>query len=157
MITNDLYFTFIKIPSNYKSLLVCKSWYKNIIGDIKKKKIEFYDIQLYNAINNKHVFLLYSAYDRVLSQAYNNVILNIMKIIIKDYDIKDIIMEKFIENYKQLSIIISIYKNYNPANPANPETHNIKYIRDFDNIERYIADEYANILSKYYNYNIILT
>lgn len=154
MITNDLYFTFIKIPSNYKCLLVCKSWYKNIIGDIKKKKIEFYDIQLYNAINNKHVFLLYSAYDRVLSQAYNNVILNIMKIIIKDYDIKDIIMEKFIENYKQLSIIISIYKNYNPA---NPETHNIKYIRDFDNIERYIADEYANILSKYYNYNIILT
>jgi len=160
MITNDLYFTFIKIPSNYKCLLVCKSWYKNIIWDIKKKKIEFYDIQLYNAINNKHVFLLYSAYDRVLSQAYNNVILNIMKIIIKDYDIKDIIMEKFIENYKQLSIIISIYKNYNPANPANPanpETHNIKYIRDFDNIEMYIADEYANILSKYYNYNIILT
>ena len=157
MITNDLYFTFIKIPSNYKSLLVCKSWYKNIIGDIKKKKIEFYDIQLYNAINNKHIFLLYSAYDRVLSQAYNNVILNIMKIIIKDYDIKDIIMEKFIENYKQLSIIISIYKNYNTANTANTETDNIKYIRDFDNIERYIADEYANILSKYYNYNIILT
>lgn len=160
MITNDLYFTFIKIPSNYKSLLVCKSWYKNIIGDIKKKKIEFYDIQLYNAINNKHIFLLYSAYDRVLSQAYDNVILNIMKIIIKDYDIKDIIMEKFIENYKQLSIIISIYKNYNTANTANTantETDNIKYIRDFDNIERYIADEYANILSKYYNYNIILT
>lgn len=160
MITNDLYFTFIKIPSNYKCLLVCKSWYKNIIWDIKKKKIEFYDIQLYNAINNKHVFLLYSAYDRVLSQAYNNVILNIMKIIIKDYDIKDIIMEKFIENYKQLSIIISIYKNYNTANTANTantETDNIKYIRDFDNIERYIADEYANILSKYYNYNIILT
>ena len=154
MITNDLYFTFIKIPSNYKCLLVCKSWYKNIIGDIKKKKIEFYDIQLYNAINNKHIFLLYSAYDRVLSQAYDNVILNIMKIIIRDYDIKDIIMEKFIENYKQLSIIISIYKNYNTA---NTETDNIKYIRDFDNIERYIADEYANILSKYYNYNIILT
>lgn len=154
MITNDLYFTFIKIPSNYKCLLVCKSWYKNIIGDIKKKKIEFYDIQLYNAINNKHIFLLYSAYDRVLSQAYDNVILNIMKIIIKDYDIKDIIMEKFIENYKQLSIIISIYKNYNTA---NTETDNIKYIRDLDNIERYIADEYANILSKYYNYNIILT
>ena len=155
MITNDLYFTFIKIPSNYKCLLECNSWYKNIIGDIKKKKIEFYDIQLYNAINNKHIFLLYSAYDRGLSQAYDNVILNI--IITKDYDIKDIIMEKFIENYKQLSIIISIYKNYNTANTANTETDNIKYIRDFDNIERYIADEYANILSKYYNYNIILT
>ena len=164
MITGDLYFTFIKIPSNYKYLLVCKSWHKNIIGDIKKRKIEFYDMQLYNAINNKHIFLLYRAYDKVLLQAYDNVIINIMKIIIKDADIRDKIMEKFIENYKQLSIIISIFHNYNTtaivanaANAATIATHNIKYTSDDDNIEKYIADEYANILSKYYNYNIILT
>ena len=161
MITGDLYFTFIKIPSNYKYLLVCKSWHKNIIGDIKKWKIEFYDMQLYNAINNKHIFLLYSAYDKVLLQAYDNVIINIMKIIIKDADIRDKIMEKFIENYKQLSIIISIFHNYNTtaiaANAATIATQNIKYTSDDDNIEKYIADEYANILSKYYNYNIILT
>ncbi len=167
MITGDLYFTFIKIPSNYKCLLVCKSWHKNIIGDIKKRKIEFYDMQLYNAINNKHIFLLYRAYDKVLLQAYDNVIINIMKIIIKDADIRDKIMEKFIENYKQLSIIISIFHNYNTtaivANAANAvnaatiATQNIKYTSDDDNIEKYIADEYANILSKYYNYNIILT
>jgi hypothetical protein len=164
MITGDLYFTFIKIPSNYKYLLVCKSWHKNIIGDIKKRKIEFYDMQLYNAINNKHIFLLYRAYDKVLLQAYDNVIINIMKIIIKDADIRDKIMEKFIENYKQLSIIISIFHNYNTtaivanaANAATIATQNIKYTSDDDNIEKYIADEYANILSKYYNYNIILT
>ena len=161
MITGDLYFTFIKIPSNYKCLLVCKSWHKNIIGDIKKRKIDFYDMQLYNAINNKHIFLLYSAYDKVLLQAYDNVIINIMKIIIKDADIRDKIMEKFIENYKQLSIIISIFHNYNTtaiaANAATIATQNIKYTSDDDNIEKYIADEYANILSKYYNYNIILT
>ena len=162
MITGDLYFTFIKIPSNYKCLLVCKSWHKNIIGDIKKRKIEFYDMQLYNAINNKHIFLLYSAYDKVLLQAYDNVIINIMKIIIKDADIRDKIMEKFIENYKQLSIIISIFHNYNTtaivaANATNATNQNIKYTSDDDNIEKFIADEYANILSKYYNYNIILT
>jgi len=164
MITGDLYFTFIKIPSNYKCLLVCKSWHKNIIGDIKKRKIEFYDMQLYNAINNKHIFLLYSAYDKVLLQAYDNVIKNIMNVIINDADIIDKIMEKFIENYKQLSIIISIFHNYNTtaiaanaANAANAATQNIKDIGDIDNIEKYIADEYAGILSKYYNYNIILT
>jgi hypothetical protein len=159
MITGDLYFTFIKIPSNYKCLLVCKSWHKNIIGDIKKRKIDFYDMQLYNAINNKHIFLLYSAYDKVLLQAYDNVIINIMKIIIKDADIRDKIMEKFIENYKQLSIIISIFHNYNTTAivAANTANQNIKYTSDDDNIEKFIADEYANILSKYYNYNIILT
>lgn len=159
MITGDLYFTYIKIPSNYKCLLVCKSWHKNIIGDIKKRKIEFYDMQLYNAINNKHIFLLYSAYDKVLLQAYDNVIINIMKIIIKDADIRDKIMEKFIENYKQLSIIISIFHNYNTTAivAANAANQNIKYTSDDDNIEKFIADEYANILSKYYNYNIILT
>jgi len=158
MINNDLYFTFIKIPSNYKCLLVCKSWYKNIIGDIKKRKMEFYDMQIYNAINNKHIFLLYSAYDKVLLQAYDNVIINIMKIIIKDDYIKDKIMEKFIENYKKLSIIISIFNNYNNNNNNN-NMNNTQDMQDNsnDDIEKYIADEYANILSKYYNYNIILT
>ena len=82
-----------------------------------------------------------------------------MKIIIKDADIRDKIMEKFIENYKQLSIIISIFHNYNTTAivAANAANQNIKYTSDDDNIEKFIADEYANILSKYYNYNIILT
>jgi ATP phosphoribosyltransferase len=79
-----------------------------------------------------------------------------MKIIIKDADIRDKIMEKFIENYKQLSIIISIFHNYNTT-AIVATNQNIKYTSDDDNIEKFIADEYANILSKYYNYNIILT
>jgi len=158
MISHDLYFTFIKIPSNHKCLLVCKYWHKNIIGDIKKRKIEFYDMQLYNAINNKHIFILYSAADSVLLQAYDNIIINIMKIIIKDPDIKDKIMDRFIENYKQLSIIISIFNNYNYNTTANAAiTANAANAKDTDNIEKYIADEYANILNKYYNYHIILT
>ena len=37
MINNDLYFTFIKISSNYRNLIVCKYWYKNIIKDILEK------------------------------------------------------------------------------------------------------------------------
>ena len=161
MISHDLYFTFIKIPSTHKCLLVCKYWHKNIIGDIKKRKIEFYDMQLYNAINNKHIYILYSAADSVLLQAYDNIIINIMKIIINDPDIKDKIMDRFIENYKQLSIIISIFHNYNTAaitaNPTAQHTQHTQHAKDIDNIEKYIADEYANILNKYYNYHIILT
>ena len=140
MINNDLYFTFIKISSNYRNLIVCKYWYKNIIKDIKKKKIDFYDIQLYNAINNKHLFLLYKPFDNIILNAYNNIILNIIKIVINDEDIKDKIMDRIIENYKQLSIIIEIYHNYNT----------------YSNLESHIADEYSKILCKYYDYNIIL-
>jgi hypothetical protein len=78
-----------------------------------------------------------------------------MKIIIKDPDIKDKIMDRFIENYKQLSIIISIFNNYNYNTTANAAiTENTANAKD---IEKYIADEYANILNKYYNYHIILT
>ena len=165
MITNDLYFTFIKISSNYTNLIVCKYWYKNIIKDIKKKKIDFYDIQLYNAINNKHIFLLYNERDNVLLRAYDNIILNIMKNIINDNDVKYKIMDKMIDNYKQLSIIIAIFYNYNTDTTNNTinANNNIyinntnNYVKDkFDNIEKYIAEEYSKMLSKYYNYNIIL-
>ena len=47
-------------------------------------------------------------------------------------------MEKFIENYKQLSIIISIFHNYNTTAivAANATNQNIKYTSDDDNIEK---------------------
>jgi hypothetical protein len=62
-------------------------------------------------------------------------------------------MDKMIDNYKQLSIIIAIFYNYNTDTTNN--TNN--YAKDkFDNIEKYIAEEYSKMLSKYYNYNIIL-
>ena len=152
MIYNDLYFTFIKISSNYKNLMVCKYWYKNIIKNIKKKKLDFYDIQLYNAINNKYVFLLYSAFDKIILQAYDNIILKIIKNVINDEDIKDKIMDRMIENYKQLSIIIALFYNYNTSTNITTINDNDK----FYNIEKYIAEEYSKLLSKYYNYNIIL-
>jgi len=158
MINNDLYFTFIKISSNYTNLMVCKYWYKNIIKDIKKKKLEFYDTQLYYAINNKHMYLSYSKFDKILLSAYDNIILNIIKNVINDEDIKDNFMNKMIENYKQLSIIIAIFYNYNTNTNTNTST-NITNRNDddkFDNIEKYIAEDYSKLLSQYYNYNIIL-
>lgn len=158
MINNDLYFTFIKISSNYTNLMVCKYWYKNIIKDIKKKKLEFYDTQLYYAINNKHMYLSYSKFDKILWSAYDNIILNIIKNVINDEDIKDNFMNKMIENYKQLSIIIAIFYNYNTNTNTNTST-NITNRNDddkFDNIEKYIAEDYSKLLSQYYNYNIIL-
>ena len=158
MINNDLYFTFIKISSNYTNLMVCKYWYKNIIKDIKKKKLDFYDTQLYYAINNKHMYLSYSKFDKILLSAYDNIILNIIKNVINDEDIKDNFMNKMIENYKQLSIIIAIFYNYNTNTNTNTST-NITNRNDddkFDNIEKYIAEDYSKLLSQYYNYNIIL-
>ncbi len=154
MINNDLYFTFIKISSNYTNLMVCKYWYKNIIKDIKKKKLEFYDTQLYYAINNKHMYLSYSKFDKILLSAYDNIILNIIKNVINDEDIKDNFMNKMIENYKQLSIIIAIFYNYNTNTSTNITNRNDD--DKFDNIEKYIAEDYSKLLSQYYNYNIIL-
>ena len=154
MINNDLYFTFIKISSNYTNLMVCKYWYKNIIKDIKKKKLEFYDTQLYYAINNKHMYLSYSKFDKILLSAYDNIILNIIKNVINDEDIKDNFMNKMIENYKQLSIIIAIFYNYNTNTSTNITNRNDD--DKYDNIEKYIAEDYSKLLSQYYNYNIIL-
>ena len=154
MINNDLYFTFIKISSNYTNLMVCKYWYKNIIKDIKKKKLEFYDTQLYYAINNKHMYLSYSKFDKILLSAYDNIILNIIKNVINDEDIKDNFMNKMIENYKQLSIIIAIFYNYNTNTSTDITNRNDD--DKFDNIEKYIAEDYSKLLSQFYNYNIIL-
>jgi hypothetical protein len=52
-------------------------------------------------------------------------------------------MNNIIENYKKLSIIITLFNKNTSAN-------------NIDNIEKYIAEEYAKILSVYYDYNIIL-
>ena len=84
----------------------------------------------------------------------NNENLNMLWEVISDEDIKDKIMDRMIENYKQLSIIIAIFYNYNTSTNTNITTINDN--DKFDNIEKYIAEEYSKILSKYYNYNIIL-
>jgi hypothetical protein len=136
--------------------MVCKYWYKNIIKDIKKKKLEFYDTQLYYAINNKHMYLSYSKFDKILLSAYDNIILNIIKNVINDEDIKDNFMNKMIENYKQLSIIIAIFYNYNTNTNTSTNITNRNDDDKFDNIEKYIAEDYSKLLSQYYNYNIIL-
>jgi hypothetical protein len=143
MISNDLFFTFIKIKYDYKNLLVCKYWYMNICKHLKKKKKEFYDIQLYNAIQNKYIYMLYNITDDIIIRAHDNIINKLMNDIYKDNDIKDSIMNNIIENYKKLSIIISLFNKRAVTDDA-------------ETIEKYIADEYANLLSIYYDYNIIL-
>lgn len=143
MISNDLYFTFIKIKYDYKNLLVCKYWYTNICKHLKKKKEDFYDIQLYNAIQNKHIYILYNETDDIIIRAHDNIIKKLMNDIYRDNDIKNSIRNNIIENYKKLSVIITLFNK-------NTSSDNI------DNIEKYIAEEYANILSVYYDYNIIL-
>jgi hypothetical protein len=148
MINNDLFFTFIKIKYDYKNLLVCKYWYKNIIKHMKKKKEDFYDMKLYNAINNKYNYILYNNYDNIIVRAFDNIIHNIMKEIISDDDIKNSIMENIVENYKKLSIIITLYTITDIMKLGT------NYV---DNTEKCIAEEYAKILAKYYDYNIILT
>jgi uncharacterized membrane-anchored protein YjiN (DUF445 family) len=157
MINNELFFTFIKINYDYNNLLVCKYWYNNIIKHIKKKKENFYDMYLYNAIHNKYMYILYNSIDsvvinadinsndRVIVNAHNNIICNIMKEIIRDDDIKDNIMDRIIETYKKLSILISFY-NIIPG-----------LVNDTNYTEKYIADEYSNILKTYFDYGIILT
>jgi hypothetical protein len=66
-----------------------------------------------------------------------------MNDIYRDNDIKHSIMSNIIENYKKLSVIITLFNK-------NTSADNI------DNIEKYIAEEYAKILSVYYDYKIIL-
>lgn len=157
MINNELFFTFIKINYDYNNLLVCKYWYNNIIKHIKKKKENFYDMHLYNAIHNKYMYILYNSIDsivtntgidsndRVIVNAHNNIICNIMKEIIRDEDIKDNIMDRIIETYKKLSILITFY-NIIPG-----------LVNDTNYTEKYMADEYSNILKNYFDYGIILT
>jgi hypothetical protein len=157
MINNELFFTFIKINYDYNNLLVCKYWYNNIIKHIKKKKENFYDMHLYNAIHNKYMYILYNSIDsvvtntcidsndRVIVNAHNNIICNIMKEIIRDDDIKDNIMDRIIETYKKLSILITFYN-------IIPEL-----VNDTNYTEKYMADEYSNILKNYFDYGIILT
>jgi hypothetical protein len=145
MINNELFFTFIKIKYDYNNLLVCKYWYNNIIKHIKKKKEDFYDMHLYNAIHNKYIYILHNNNDNVIINAHNNIICNIMKEIIKDNDIKYNIMDSIIETYKKLSILITFY-NIIPA-----LENNINYT------EKYMANEYSDILKKYFDYGIILT
>ena len=157
MINNELFFTFIKINYDYNNLLVCKYWYNNIIKHIKKKREIFYDMRLYNAIHNKYMYILYNSIDsvvtntgidsndRVIVNAHNNIICNIMKEIIRDDDIKDNIMDRIIETYKKLSILITFY-NIIPG-----------LVNDTNYTEKYMADEYSNILKTYFDYGIILT
>jgi len=54
-------------------------------------------------------------------------------------------MDRIIETYKKLSILITFY-NIIPG-----------LVNDTNYTEKYMADEYSNILKNYFDYGIILT
>jgi hypothetical protein len=100
---------------------------------------------LYNSIDSVVTNTGIDSNDRVIVNAHNNIICNIMKEIIRDDDIKDNIMDRIIETYKKLSILITFY-NIIPG-----------LVNDTNYTEKYMADEYSNILKTYFDYGIILT
>jgi hypothetical protein len=100
---------------------------------------------LYNSIDSIVTNTGINSNDRVIVNAHNNIICNIMKEIIRDDDIKDNIMDRIIETYKKLSILITFY-NIIPG-----------LVNDTNYTEKYMADEYSNILKNYFDYGIILT
>lgn len=163
MISNDLYFTFIKIKYDYKNMLVCKYWYTKIRKHLKKKKENFYDMQLYNAITNKYMYVLYNKTDDIITRAHDNIIKILINDICRDNDIKNSMMDNIIENYKKLCIVIASFNKNNiririnrTDNRDNHDNYNSIENYNYNSIENYIAAEYAKILSDYYDYNIIL-
>ena len=126
-------------------MIIRRCWFANIgmqtSVSISKKRRRIFTI--YNAIQNKHIYILYNETDDIIIRAHDNIINKLMNDIYRDNDIKHSIMSNIIENYKKLSVIITLFNK-------NTSADNI------DNIEKYIAEEYAKILSVYYDYNIIL-
>lgn len=150
---DDLYFINIKIQPTYINSIVCKDWYNKTKDSLKNKKIEFFDLQLYNLLNNKCACYIRYKYtydidgliDRVniddgnnklFINAYNNLIHSLMEKIIKDLDIKMIIRSKIIDKYRKM---MGLYKKYK------------LFVYNFT--DRDIAEEYKMILIKYYEYN----
>ena len=165
-ITNDLYFTNIRITSSAVNAMVCKSWYLNIIAKLKKKKQTFYELQIYNLLINKYSdsyppfgynvrrrldFVdknnknnknnIYE--DNIFNIAYDNMIKNIFNYLSKDRVVFLNIKESLILYYTKY---FAIHKKY-----CRME---ILDVLDNEYIDKDIALEYKDILFKYYNHII---
>ena len=164
MIDNDLYFTHIFILPSAKNATVCKSWYSNVIRILKKKKQTFYELQIYNLIINK-----YSNYppqghnirrrldfesfgnnniydDNIFNIAYDNMIRDIFKYLKKDTVVFLNIKDSLILYFTKYD---AIYKKY-----CRMEILEMTDRGDSGYIDENIANEYKEILLKYYNYII---
>jgi hypothetical protein len=164
-ITSDLYFTNIHILPTAANATVCRSWYVNVIGILKKQKQTFYELQIYNLIvnkysnypprtynirrrldfaikNNKDNFNIFE--DNILNIAYDNMIKNIFEYLKTDKVVFLNIKESLREYYNRY---MSIHKKC-----CRME---ILDMLDNDYIDEDIAKEYKGMLLKYYNHIVV--
>jgi hypothetical protein len=159
-ITNDLYFTHININPSAINVMVCKNWYTNIIGVLKKKKQTFYELQIYNLIVNKYsnyppyrVYNIRRKIDFTENKGkYCETIHNIYNIA---YD--NMIKEMFNHLREDSAVFLNIkesmilyYNKYFDMYIKNSKPHILSY----DHIDENIANEYKKILKNHYNYVI---
>jgi hypothetical protein len=161
-ITNDLYFTNIRITPTAVNAMVCKNWYINIIKKLKKKKQTFYELQIYNLIINKYSNYPPFGYnvrrrldfadknnknniyeDNIFNIAYDNMIKNIFNYLKEDDIVFLNIKDNLILYYTKY---ITIHKKY-----CRME---ILDMLEREYVDKDIALEYKEILLKYYNHII---
>ena len=163
-ITSDLYFTNIHILPTAVNATVCKSWYVNVIKILKRQKQAFYELQIYNLIVNKYSDCpsLYNNRvrrrldftdnkknsnnifdDNIFNIAYDNMIKNIFEYLKADDVVFLNIKESLIQYYTRY---LSIHNKY-----CRME---ILDMLDNQYVDEDIANEYKEILLKYYNYII---
>ena len=163
-ITSDLYFTNIHILPTAVNATVCKNWYVNVIKILKRQKQAFYELQIYNLIVNKYNDCpsLYNNRvsrrldftdnknnnnnifdDNIFNIAYDNMIKNIFEYIKADDVVFLNIKESLIQYYTRY---LSIHNKY----------CRMEILDMLDNkyVDEDIANEYKEILLKYYNYII---
>jgi hypothetical protein len=165
-ITSDLYFANIRISPTAANATVCRSWYANVIGILKKQKQTFYELQIYNLIVNKYSNYPPRTYNirrrldfaressghsgsnifenNILNIAYDNMIKNIFEYLKTDKVVFLNIKESLLEYYSRY---MSIHKKC-----CRME---ILDMLDNDYIDEDIAKEYKGMLLKYYNHNVV--
>lgn len=134
MIPFDLYFTNINIRPTVKNSLVCKLWYIHIEPRIKIKKVRHYDKKIYDAIINKLYYekSIYKKYNTI--QYFDNIINSIMRKIIGDTHIKNIIKANMIDCHNKFKDIYNDFRD----------------IIAYSEIDGKIAEEYRLLLHNYY-------
>ena len=161
-ITNDLYFANIRVLPTAINAMVCKSWNSQIIKILKKQKQTFYELQIYNLIVNKYSDYPFKGYkvrrridftdgnatycnniyeDNLFNIAYDNMIKQMFNYLQADKEVFFNIKENLIVYYTKY---ISIYRKYCRMELLD--------ILEKEYIDKDIANEYKEILLKYYNH-----
>ena len=174
---DDLYFNNIPIAPIWVNAMVCKHWYINIIAILQKKKLEFYELQIYNLIVNKYSNYPPYGYntkrrlefdennggngnngsngsnvnngcniyeDNIFNIAYDNMIRNIFEYLKNDTKVFQGIKES----------LILYYTKYMALHARCCRLVMLDILCN-EYIDADIANEYKQILLKYYNHDIV--